>query len=153
MPVGNKKSRRAKKRLEEGRKQGRAGFATCAAKPPSPNASDYSSSASDDNQLESDSGDSSDKRARERKKAGVSVKGLQRLYSDFLPPHLQPSAATRAKRQKISNRPAVYPKTSRTTCWRKVTEMNEAAQGCATLDAFIVRKVCAPVLKGPKSEA
>ena len=146
MPVGNKRSRDAKTRRDEGHKQGRASFANYAARLPSPNASDYRPSTSDDSQQESELDDSSD--GRERNEVGASVVSLQRLLSDFLPPHLRPNPE---KRRRINKRPAVYTKTSRTTLWRKSVALKEAAKGCATLDGFILRKVCKP--KDPQSEA
>ena len=140
MPVANKRSRDAKKRQVEGHKQGRTEFAKWNAMPPSPNTSDYCPSTSDNSHQESESDDGND--SREIDEAKTSVEAIQCLYSDFLPPHLQLSPETRAKRQRINKRPAVYTKTSRTTIWRKRVALKEAAKGCAMLDAFIQRKVC-----------
>jgi hypothetical protein len=152
MPVGNKRSRAAKKRRDEGNRQGRAIFAKCGATPPSPNTSDYLPSTSDDDQQESESDESSDD--GERSEAGESVVAIQRLYSDFLPSHLRLQRLNPddrdTKRRKISKRPAVYTGTLRTTLWRRSVALREAAQGCATLDAFVQRKVCSPKLKTAK---
>jgi len=103
----------------------------------------YWPSTSDDDTEESALDvDSSDNRKRSNI-ARASVVALQHLYSDFLPPHLQLNQYTyQAKQQKINNRPAVYTKDSWTMQWRKDSALKKAAQGCATLDGFIQRKVC-----------
>jgi hypothetical protein len=72
----------------------------------------------------------------------ASVEALQSFYSAILPPHLSRETKTRVKRRKIANRPLVYTGDSRTTLWRKETARRNAAKGCATLDTFVVRKVC-----------
>ena len=72
----------------------------------------------------------------------ASIVALQSLYSVDLPPHLRREAKTREKRRKIGNRGAIYTGDSRTTRWRKETARRNAAKGCATLDPFVVRKVC-----------
>jgi len=134
---------------DEGHQQGRATFAKRVVRPPSPDMSDYRPSTSDGDRGESVLDDSSDE--RERNEARTSVVELQRLYSDFLPPHLRLKLDTQKKRRKIDKRPAVYTKTSRTTRWRRDVALKKAAQGCATLDAFVLRKVCKP--KEPQSKA
>jgi len=46
------------------------------------------------------------------------------------------------KRCRTINKLPVYTGSSRTTLWRKNATRKDAAKGCTTLDAFIVRKVC-----------
>jgi hypothetical protein len=99
--------------------------------------SDYSPS---DNNSDGLTTDTDRKNGRERD--DHVVEGLQCLYSIFLPPHLQLKESTREKQQKISNRLAVYTRNSQTTTWQKDTVQRKAAEGCATLDTFIIRKVC-----------
>ena len=70
------------------------------------------------------------------------LQDIQRLYSVFLPSHLQSKEMTREKCQKMRNRQSVYTGDSRTTAWRKNTAQKKAAEGYRTLDAFISRKVC-----------
>jgi len=139
MPAGNKKSRAAKQKQEEGRTT----FAKRAARPPSPNKSDYCPTTSDDD-LDADGSatdvDSGDDRQRNNEPE-TSVVALQRLYAVFLPPHLRSDRDTLEKRRKIKNRPAVYAGGSRTTAWRRNVAQKKAAQGCGTLDGFIQRKV------------
>jgi hypothetical protein len=74
-----------------------------------------------------------------------SVEAVQRLYSVFGPPQLRPERLeenTREKRRRTTNRLPVYTGNSRTTLWRKNATCKDAAKGCTTLDAFIMRKVC-----------
>jgi hypothetical protein len=107
MPVRNKKAQVAIQK----RAPGCAKFAHHA-KTPRKETSDYSPS---DNNSDGSTTDTDRKNGRERD--DHVVEGLQRLYSIFLPPHLQPKESTQEKRQKISNRPAVYTRNSRTTTW------------------------------------
>jgi len=89
MPAGNRKSKGAKRKQDEGCKQGRAAFSKHVLRSPSSNKSDYRPSTSDDDTEESVTDlDSSNNRKR-RNRARMSVVALQHLYSDFLPPHLQ----------------------------------------------------------------
>jgi hypothetical protein len=69
------------------------------------------------------------------------VEALQRLYSVFLPPQLRLEEKGPEKRRKIDNRKSVYSGDSRTTLWRKGVALTRAADGCTTLDAFVVKKV------------
>ena len=149
MPAGNRKLVVAKQKRQEGRDQGHAAFAVHAARPPSPNGSHYC--IVDDGTSESATDvDSSDEKEKE-KEAKTSVVALQRLYGVFLPRQLQLDDDTREKRRKTKNRPPVYTKESRTTGWRRSVAQKKAAQGCATLDGFIERKVRKP--EDPRSEA
>jgi hypothetical protein len=72
----------------------------------------------------------------------ASAEALQHLYAVFLPPHLCLKAKMGEKRCKVTNRPPRYIGNSWTTIWQKKTAQENAAKGCMTLDAFIVRKVC-----------
>jgi hypothetical protein len=72
----------------------------------------------------------------------AAVEALQSFYSGFLPPHLHQETKTRAECHKIANRPVFYTGGSQSTFWRKGTALRNAAKGCATLDTFVVRKVC-----------
>jgi hypothetical protein len=142
MPAGNKKSRGAIQKREEGRTT----FAKHAARPPSPNKSDYCASTSDDDLDTDDSATDidDDDDGQRNQEAETSVIALQRLYAVFLPPHLRPNQFNQAsveKRRKITNRPVIYTGGSRTTAWRRDVAQTKAAQGCATLDGFIQRKV------------
>jgi hypothetical protein len=144
MPAGNRKSVVAKQKRQDGCNQGHAAFAKHAARPPSPNGSHYcivdSKSA-----MDVDSGNEKEKEAR------TSVVELQRLYGVFLPCQLQLDDDTREKCRKTKNRLPVYTKESRTMAWRRDVAQKKAAQGCATLDGFIERKVHNP--EDPRSEA
>ena len=74
-----------------------------------------------------------------------SVEVVQHLYSVFNPPEMRLKRLdkeTREKRHKATNRQPVYTGSSQTTLWRKNATLKEVAKGCATLDTFIVRKVC-----------
>jgi hypothetical protein len=139
MSVKNRRSRAARKR----RRQGHAGFSKQASTP-SPDRSVYS--LSDDNSDASIIGtDSSNNRGRDDQ-VTAPVECLQRLYSAFLPSHLQLNEDRRLeekhqKRQKVSKRSAVYTRDSRTTAWRRDVAQKKAAEGCSTLDAFVQRKV------------
>lgn len=134
MPVRSRRSRSAKKK----RPQGQSSFAKRASAP-SPDGSVYCLSDSDTDASNVDT-DSSNCRGRDDQ-AAASMEGLQRLYSVFLPPHLQLNENSRGKRQKMTKRSAVYTKDSRTTAWRKNVAQKKAAKGSMTLDAFVQRKV------------
>ena len=74
-----------------------------------------------------------------------SVEVVQCLHLVFNPPemHLERLEEDMGeKHRKATNRQPVYTGSSRTTLWRKNVMLKEAAKGCATLDMFIVRKVC-----------
>jgi len=118
--------------------------------PPSPNTLDYCPSILDDTDESTSDLDSSDNRGRVNK-ARVSVVALQHLYSVFLPPHLWLNEDIPEKHRRTKNRCAEYTKDSQTTLWRRDVEQTKAAQGCATLDGFVVRKVGSP--KDIKSNA
>ena len=132
MPIRNKKAQVAKQK----RAPGRAKFTQRA------------NTAGEDNDDYRPSDDNSDGSTTDTDRKGGAerddqvVEGLRQLYSIFLPPHLRPKESTREKHRKISNRPAVYTGTSRISTWRKDVEQKKAAKGCATLDTFIIRKVC-----------
>jgi len=101
MPAGNRKSRDAKKKQDEGRTT----FVTHAARPPSPNTSDYCPTMSDDLADESPSDvDSSNNREGDNG-VGTSVVALQCLYSVFLPSHLWLNQSPHREKQG--------------TCWEK----------------------------------
>jgi len=70
-----------------------------------------------------------------------SVEDLQQLYLVFLPPHLCLEEKGQEKHQRMVNRKAVYSGDLRMTIWRKKKALKDAAEGCKTLDAFVVRKV------------
>lgn len=136
MAVGSRRSRNAKMK----RREGHVGFAKRASTP-SPDRSVYSLSDTNTDASTIDTDSSCDRGRGDQ--AAASIEGLQRLYSVFLPPHLQLSGTRREKRQKVSKRSAVYTRDSRTTAWRKNVAKRKAAEGCATLDAFVQRrKVC-----------
>jgi hypothetical protein len=85
MPSGNRMSRDAKWKREEGRNQGGHAFAKCAIRPLSPNPSNYCPFISNDNADESATNvDSGDDRERDNE-VGTSVVALQHLYAVFLP--------------------------------------------------------------------
>ena len=132
MPAQSKKSQVAKQK----RIPGRATF-TRPENTPTEETSDYHPS---DNNSDTSTTNTDSRNNRYGDNRGV--EGVQRLYSAFLPPHLQLKDSTRGKRRKLSNRPVVYTKDSLTTIWRRKTELRKAAEGCATLDLFIIRKVC-----------
>lgn len=134
MPVGSWRSRAAKQR----RCHRCAGFIK-GVRTPSPDGSMYHVSDSNTDTSTEDT-DSSNGRGRDDQGA-ASIEGLQRLYSVFLPPHLQLNEYSREKRQKMSRRPAVYTRDSWTTTWRRDVAQKKAAKGCGTLDAFVQRKV------------
>jgi hypothetical protein len=145
MPLRKRKARDAKQRRQEGHKQGRVGFAPHVVRRPSPNASDYRPSTTDDDVDESESASESEGSSNNRgrkSKGTMSVVALQRLYAVFLPHHLQLNQETRSKRRKGKARRAIYTKESRSTKWRRKVKQERAAQGCTTLDGFVLRKVC-----------
>ncbi len=147
MPVGKRQSRDAKQKWKEGR----TGFAKRAAMPgPNASDSDYCPSTTDEPDESAADLDSSDDRGR-ASEVGTAVVELQRLYSVFLPSHLRPNEENREKRRKTKDRRAVYTRDSRMTLWRRGVAQKKAAQGCATLDGFIQRKVCKP--RDPRSDA
>jgi hypothetical protein len=143
MPLKSRRSRVAKQK----RRQGQTGFETRASAP-SPDNSVYCLSDSNTGDASTIATDSSNGRERNNQVA-ASVEGLQRLYSVFLPPHLQLNEDSRGKRQKTSKRSAVYTGGSRTTAWRRNVAQRKAAEGCRTLDSFVQRKVSFDI----KSEA
>jgi hypothetical protein len=132
MPVRNKKSQVARQKHAPGH-----AIFTCRADKQRQETTDYCPSDDD-----SDGSTTDTDRRNDRERDNPGVEGLQSLYSVFLPPHLQLKDSTCEKRQKISNRPAVYTRNSQTTAWRKDMAQRKAAEGCAMLDTFITRKVC-----------
>jgi hypothetical protein len=138
MPRKGKRSQTAKKK----RDGAHAAFGKDAARVTSPERSDYHvlDDDSDEAVIYVDSNDdTSDEEVQD------SVEAVQRLYSVFNPPEMRLERLeeeTREKRRKATNRQPVYTGSSRTTLWRKNATLKEAAKGCATLDTFIVRKVC-----------
>ena len=138
MPARGRNARDAKWRREEGRAQGRTGFAKHNLMPSSPNASDYCPSSSDDAvESDSDSDSSDDQGAVNR--AAMSVVAMQRIYSVFLPPHLRPKdleAKPREKRSKAANKRAVYSLHSRTTIYRRKVKLRKAAKGSEPLETY-----------------
>jgi hypothetical protein len=142
MPLASKKSRAAKCT----RRNANATFAQPAPRAASPGVSEYVPSDSDSGSSgvdpELEGGD--ELCIQGRNAVGASVEVLQRLYSGVLPPHLQvrPEENKRMNRRKMGNRKAVYSGDSRTTIWQRESALKNAANGCMTLDAFIVRKVC-----------
>ena len=70
-----------------------------------------------------------------------SVEDLQQLYLVFLPLHLCLEEKGQEKHQRMVNRKAVYSGDSQMTIWQKKKALKGAAEGCETLDAFVVRKV------------
>ena len=74
-----------------------------------------------------------------------SVEAVQHLYSVFNPSEMHLECLkenTGEKHCKATNRQPVYTGSSLTTLWRKNAMLKEAVKGCATLNMFIVRKVC-----------
>ncbi len=134
MPLGSKRSRAAK----HTRQNARVAFAKPAPHTASPEGSEYL--GSDDSVIDVESGDELD--IREGSGVKSSVEAIQQLYSVFLPPQFRLEENGREKRQRTLNRKAVYSGDSRMTVWRKATALKRAAEGCKTLDAFVVRKVC-----------
>ena len=137
MPRNRKRSQTAKKKREGAH----AAFGKDAARVTSTERSDYHilDDDSDESVIYVDSNDdTSDEEVKD------SVEAVQRLYSVFHPPEmrLERLENTGEKRRKATNRQPVYTGSSRTTLWRKKATLKEAAKGCATLDRFIVRKVC-----------
>lgn len=90
----------------------------------------------------SDDSDTQGKEADLEDDVQSSVEALQRLYSVFLPPHLCLEEKGQEQRQKRVDRRSTYSGDSRTTCWRKDNALKRAAEGCMSLDMFIVKKVC-----------
>jgi len=133
MPLKSKRSRAAK----QTRNNALAAFAKPAPHTTSPEGSEYVDS--EDSVTDSETGDESE--IQRGNKVGESVEALQHLDSTFLPPHLCPEEKGREKRRKIANRKAVYSGDSRTSIWRRESELKRAAEGCQTLDAFVVKKV------------
>ena len=139
MPRKGKRSQTAKKKREGAH----AAFGTDAARITSPESSDYNV-LDDDSDVAVINVDSDDDETSEEE-VETSVDAVQRLYSVFLPPQLRLERLednAREKRRKVANRRPVYTGTSRTTLWRKNATRKDAAQGCATLDTFVMRKVC-----------
>jgi hypothetical protein len=90
-----------------------------------------------------DSNDSDDATSEEEVEA--SVEAVQCLYLVFQPPHLcleRLEENIGEKCHRTINKLPVYTGSLQTTLWRKNTTRKDAAKGCTTLDAFIVRKVC-----------
>jgi len=142
MPSGNRKSRVAKQKRQEGH-GGYTTLADGAVRPPSPNSSDYCKldDGINDSTTDADSSDANDERGTENN-TEMSVIALQHLYAIFCPPHLRPDEDTWEKHRRIRNRPLVYTRDSRTTAWWRDVAQKKAAQGCTRLDGFIWRKVC-----------
>jgi hypothetical protein len=136
MPRRSKRSRTAKEKRDQTHA---AAFSKRAAGLPSPDGSDYSAPESNQDMSTTEAECSDNSEAGDREISPMEE--IQRLYSVFLPPHLQAKERTRQKRRKIANRRLVYTGDSRTTAWRKDTAQKKAAKGCATLDAFIMRRV------------
>lgn len=136
----SKRSKAAKRT----RQNARATFAAPASHTASPGGSEYviSDNGSDGSGMDLKSSDESDIQGGNSVKA--SMEALQRLYSTILPPHLRVRLEENehTKRRKMDNRKAVYTGDSRTTVWRKNAALKRAADGCMTLDAFLVRTVC-----------
>ena len=137
MPLGSKRSRAAK----HTRQSAHAAFATPAPHVASPEGSEYIGSESSSSGSVIDVGSGDEQAIQGVNPVQSSVEAIQRLYSVFLAPHLRLEENGREKRLKISKRKHVYSGVSRTTFWRKNTALRHAAEGCMTLDAFVVRKV------------
>lgn len=100
------------------------------------------------------------------KEVEAAIVTVQSLYSWLLPPHLRRERKTPAmqetpempempetpetpsppsppkNRRRIGHRGAIYTGNSRTSVWRKEAAHRNAAKSCATLDPYVVRKVC-----------
>ena len=131
MPLASKRSRAAK----NARRNAHTVFATPAPHTPSPDGSEYL--GSNNSVIDPESGDESNTQA-----VKSSVEAIQQLYSVFLPPQLRLEVKGQGERGRKANRKAVYSGDSRMTMWRKRKDLKRAAEGCKTLDAFVVRKVC-----------
>ena len=131
MPLQSKRSRAAKRAHQNAR----AALAT----PASPEGSDSEYLGSDDSEIDVESGEESD--IREGNGVKSSVEAIQQLYSVFLLSRFRLEEKGREKCQRTANRKAMYRGDSRMTAWRKNTALKRAAEGCKTLDAFVVRKV------------
>src|SRR6266851_2922500 len=138
MPRNGKQSQTTKKK----RKGAHIAFGKDATQVTSPERSDYHvlDNDSDESVIYVDSNDNtSDKEVED------SVEAVQCLHLVFNPPemHLKRLEENMGeKRRKATNRQPVYTGSLWTTLWRKNAMLKEAAKGCATLDMFIVRKVC-----------
>lgn len=133
MPLRSKRSRAAK----QVHQNAQAGFAARAASP-EPEGLEYSIW---DNLENVNGHNESDIQGGNEVK--TSVETLQCLYSTVLPPHLRRKEGAHTK--KTNKRKSVYTGDSRTTRWRKSSALKRAAEGCMTLDVFVVRggkRVC-----------
>jgi len=138
MPHNGKRSQTTKKK----HKGAHVAFGKDTTRVTSPERSDYHvlDNDSDESVIYVDSNDNtSDEEVED------SVEVVQCLHLVFNPPemHLERLEEDMGeKHRKATNRQPVYTGSSRTTLWRKNATLKEAAKGCATLDIFIVRKVC-----------
>jgi len=108
----------------------------------SPESSDYNV-LDDDSNVAVINVDSDDDKMSEEE-VETSVDAVQHLYSVFLPPQLCLECLednAQEKHRKVANRWPVYTGTSRMMLWQKNATCKDAAQSCATLDMFVVRKV------------
>jgi hypothetical protein len=133
MPVRSRRSRGAQKK----RHQGGSGFTKRRASTPSPEPDRSVYSISDTNTNASTLDTVSGSERGRGNQAVALMEGLQRLYSVFLPPHLQPNETRRGKRQRVSKRSTVYTRDSKTTAWRRGVAQGKAAEGCTTLDTYV----------------
>ena len=139
MPCRSKHSRTAQQQHENMHAQA---FEALPMHAPSPESSDIYvlDSESEASTIYVDSSD--DKESdNEVETVEASMEALQCLYSVFLPPHLRLEAKTRDKHGKITRRPPINTRESRMTAWRRNMAQVKAAEGCASLDGFVVRKV------------
>jgi hypothetical protein len=138
MPRAHKRSRNAKQKRE----RASTAFGKHAMLEPSPehSGSKYHASDSDLDASIRVIGCSDERESDDKVEA--SAEALQHLYTVFLPPHLCLEAKTGEKHCKVTNRPPKYTGDLQTMLWQKKTAQENAAKGCATLDAFTVRKVC-----------
>ena len=139
MPRKGKRSENAKKKHEGAH----AAFGRDAAQITSPEALEYHV-LDDDSDADVIYVDSNDE-ATSEEEVEASVEVVQHLYSVFVPLQLHLECLeenTWEKHRRITNRKPVYTGTSQTMLWRKNASLKDAAKGCTTLSAFVVRKVC-----------
>ncbi len=139
MPCRSKRSRTAQQQCENTHAQA---FGALPVHAPSPEGSDIYVLDSESEASTIYVNSSDDKESdNEVETVEASMEALQCLYSVFLPPHLRLEAKTRDKHGKITRRPPINTRESRMTAWRRNMAQVKAAEGCASLDGFVVRKV------------
>jgi hypothetical protein len=138
MPLRSKKSRSAKQRHQNAC----TAFVKHASCEASPEGSEFHP-MSDDSNISWRSKEKHDHNGQYGVKN--SVKALQHIYAKCLPHHLHVEKATEEthkKHCKVSNRKSIFNGSLHTTKYQRRIEWKHTAEGCQTLDSFVVRKVC-----------